>query len=490
MAEDCILPKEHVPLSVQFSYGWGSFANNLLNAFVFANITFFYNQKLGADAVLLGIAWLLFGIWNTVNDPIVSYFIDNTRTKIGRRIPYIRYGSIFYGLAFIFCWFPIAQPGDQVGLFLNFLLVLFLLDTMFSIVGCCFFSLPNEIALTAEGRAKLSIFGVLFGFFSTAIVLILPILLLANQTGIHPLFHPTMILIGIGGAVLLFISSFGMKENMFAQLQEQEGFVEGLKLTLKNRPFWLFMVPAFCITLVTPVISTGILYYIDYVIIGQPLEFVILLLVIGVVIGMGLNLTKIGKWGAKNTMTLAFLILTCSMIGVFFLGWNVYTAMFAFFFLGIGLAGALVALPVIMGDTIDNDELLTGKRREAIYGGVNAIVTKPAISLANFLFLFVIRVFGFIDPIAKGDEVIKQSQSDMALIGIMFAICIIPAIGLAISFIAMKWYPLDGPEWNEKKKYLMDLHAQKEREYVQTLAEEGKLKVKCETPEDLKEKSS
>ncbi|MHA1149068.1 MAG: MFS transporter [Promethearchaeota archaeon] len=487
MVEECILPKEDIPLSVQLSYGWGSFANNLLNAFVFANITFYYNQKLGADAFLLGIAWLLFGIWNTLNDPIVSYFVDNTRTKIGRRIPYIRYGSIFYGLTFIFCWFPIAQPGDQVGLFLNFLLVLFLLDTMFSLVGVCFFSLPNEIALTADGRARLSIFGVLFGFFSTAIVLILPIMLLANQTGIHPLFHPTMVLIGIGGAIILFLSSFGMKENLFAQMQEHEGFIEGLKLTLKNKPFWLFMVPAFCITLVTPVISTGILYYIDYVIVGQPLEFIIILLIIGIVVGMTLNLTKIGKWGAKKTMTLAFLVLTCSMIGLFFLGWNVMSAMFAFFFLGIGLAGALVALPVIMGDTIDNDELITGKRREAVYGGVNAIVTKPAISLANFLFLFVVRVFQFVDPITKGDEVIKQPQPDIALVGIMFAICIIPAIGLAISTIAMRWYPLDGHEWEEKKRYLMELHEQKEREYVRRLAEEGKIKVKCEDPERSKE---
>jgi len=478
MTESCEIPKEHIPFKEQFSFGTGTFANNLLNAFVFANITFFYNQKLGADAFLLGIAWLFFGIWNTINDPLVSYYIDNTRTKIGRRIPYIRYGSIFYGLAFIFCWFPIAQPGDQIGLFINFLLVLFFLDLMFSIVGCCFFALPNEIALTSEGRARLSIWGVLFGFMSTALVLVLPIMLLANQEGIHPLFHPTMVIIGIGCAVILFLSSFGMKENMFAQLQEQEGFSEGLKLTLKNKPFWIFMVPAFCITLIVPVISTGILYYIDYVIVGQPLELVIILLIIGVVIGMGLNLSKIGVWGAKKTMTLAFFILTCSMLSLFFLGFIVYTAMFSFFFLGLGLAGGLVAMPVILGDTIDNDELITGKRREAVYGGVNAIVTKPAISLANFLFLVVIRVYGFIDPVTKGDEVIKQPQSDMALIGIMFAICIIPAIGLAISTVAMRWYPLDGPVWIEKKKYLMELHGEKEREYVQKLAEEGKLRTK------------
>ncbi|GAG62563.1 unnamed protein product [marine sediment metagenome] len=118
--EKIVLPEEHVSVKVKLGFSFGGFANNILNGFVFANLTFFYNQKLGADATLLGIAWLIFAIWNTINDPIASYFIDNTRTKIGRRIPYIRYGSIFYGLAFIFCWFPIAPLDNQIALFFNF----------------------------------------------------------------------------------------------------------------------------------------------------------------------------------------------------------------------------------------------------------------------------------------------------------------------------------------------------------------------------------
>ncbi|MGQ4875944.1 MAG: MFS transporter [Promethearchaeia archaeon] len=478
MTEDIEIPKEHVPIKMQINYGLGSFANNLLNGFVFANITFFYNQKLGLDASLLGIAWLLFGIWNTINDPIASYLIDNTRTKIGRRIPYIRYGSFLYGLTFIFCWFPLIEPGNQIGLFFNFFLVLFLLDTMFTFVGACFFSLPNEIALTAEGRAKLSIFGTIFNFFSTGLTLILPIMLLTNQKGIHPWFYPTIILIGVGCTLILFFSSFGIKENMFAQLQPHEGFIEGLKLTLKNKPFWIFMIPGFCIALIMPVISTGILYYVDYVIPGQNLEFFILTLISGVIIGMVINVMKIEKLGPKKTIIIAFLILMCGFFSLFFLGWNAVIASIPFFIIGFGLAGSLVSYPVIMGDIIDNDELITGKRREAIYGGVNAIVTKPAISLANYLYLFVIKFFGFIDPKVSNGEVIKQAQPYTALIGIMFAICIIPSIGLLISVIALKWYPLDGPEWLEKKRFIIELHEKKEKEYVKKLLEVGKLRIK------------
>ncbi|MHA2287481.1 MAG: hypothetical protein ACXABG_01715 [Promethearchaeota archaeon] len=57
----------------------------------------------------------------------------------------------------------------------------------------------------------------------------------------------------------------------------------------------------------------------------------------------------------------------------------------------------------------------------------------------------------------------------MALVGLLFAFCIIPALLLALTALGLKWYPLDGPEWIEKKKYIMNLHKEKEVEYLQSL---------------------
>ena len=125
-----------------------------------------------------------------------------------------------------------------------------------------------------------------------------------------------------------------------------------------------------------------------------------------------------------------------------------------------------------MGDAIDNDELITGKRREAIYGGVNAIITKPALSVANSLFLIIIEGFGFLTPILVNGIYVKQTQPFLALIGILFAFCVVPAIFLALSAIALCWFPLDGPEWIKKKKFIMELHERKEKDYIQKVESE------------------
>lgn len=471
------LPEEHVPIKEKISFGFGGLASDILNGFVFANLTFFYNQKLGADATFLGIAWLIFAIWNTINDPIASYFIDNTRTKIGRRIPYIRYGSVFYGLAFIFCWFPIAPLNDQIALFFNFLIALFILDTMFTFVGCCFFSLPNEIAVTAKERASVMVYSNAIRFVNIALGIILPIVLLSGQEGISPIFGISILIMGFSCTLVLFITSFFIKENIFAQMQPYEPFIEGLRLTLKNKPFWIFMIPSFCINLIFPVLQTGLLYYIDYVVIGQNIILFGLALIIGITFGMGFNLKKMGTWGAKKIMIRSLLLISISFAIMFFLGRNSYLVAIPTFFLGIGFAGALIANGVLMGEVIDNDELITGKRREGIYGGVNAIVTKPGISIANWMFLGIITISGFVDPIIENGISIKQPQPELAIIGILIAFCILPAILIGISAITLRWYPLDGPEWLKKKNYIMELHEQKEREYLQKLSKKQKLKT-------------
>jgi GPH family glycoside/pentoside/hexuronide:cation symporter len=462
--------EEHVPSTTKINFSLGSLANGILNGFVFANLTFFYQIKLGLSAELLGIGWLIFAIWNTLNDPLASYLIDNTRTKIGRRIPFIRYGSFFYGLAFIFCWFPIAPLNNQIALFFNFLAALFILDTMFTFVGACYFSLPNEIAVTAKQRASISFYNAIAAFGNLVIGVILPVILFTGYEGIPPYFGTAIIIIGLACASTLFITSFFIKENMFAQLQPHEGLIEGLKLTFKNKPFWILMIPMFCIYLVTPIISTGFLYYIEFVVAGQTILFFILSFIIGVVIGMILTIFMIPKWHPKKTAFINLVIVSIGLAILFIVGRNAILSAIPYFLIGMGFAGGMVAVPVILGDTIDNDELITGKRREAIYGGVNALVNKPAISIANWIFLLTLISFGF--------DADNQKQTDMAIIGVLVAICAIPAILIGISAIILYlFYPLDGPEWRNKKKYIMELHIKKEKEYIQKLVMEGGLKT-------------
>ena len=129
-------------------------------------------------------------------------------------------------------------------------------------------------------------------------------------------------------------------------------------------------------------------------------------------------------------------------------------ALAVFFLTGVGFAGGMYLVPIMNGDVIDYDELKTGARREGIYAGVNSLITKPAISLANAAFLMIAKWFGYDTALAGG------MQSALAKHGVLVAWMAIPALLLAISAVSMKFYPLFGKTWEDQKDSLAARHGQ------------------------------
>lgn len=485
------LVEPKLPFKTKFWFALGGLANGVLSGTVYASITFYFNTKLGMDEGLLGIAWILFIVWNAANDPILGWLMDNSKSKLGRRVPFIRYGAALYGLTFVLCYVPLAPLGNQWLLFVDFLIVMFLFDTLYSLIGTCYFALPNEMAITAERRAEVAVFGSAFGLIGTLVTFILPTALLTGvEVGTHPLFFPIFILTAVICAVLLFVASYFIKENKFAILQEPEGLWESIRTTVKDprhrKILAVWMTVSFSMTLLGTILTTGIFYYIDYVVVDEiylpngDLNVLGLLplglsAVGGVVVGILFNLKRLPAWGPKKIMRVNFVIITGGFVLLFFLGRELTWMPLPFFIALFGYAGAMISFPALMGDVIDHDELVTNKRREGVYGGFNAIITKPAISLANWAYLGIIGLFGFVRPVIVDNVAVKQAQPDSALTGILFSLTIIPAIFTAISVVVMHWYPLDGPEWLAKKQQIMALHAEKERAYVEYLAREGAL---------------
>jgi GPH family glycoside/pentoside/hexuronide:cation symporter len=105
------------------SYAMGNFANTIAYQ-VFGNrIQFYYVDLLGLSAATAGLLWTVYGLWNAVNDPLMGQLSDRTRSRFGRRVPYITFGAIPLGLSFFFLWTPIQQPPWMLAAY--FLLLLF-----------------------------------------------------------------------------------------------------------------------------------------------------------------------------------------------------------------------------------------------------------------------------------------------------------------------------------------------------------------------------
>ncbi len=467
--------EEEIPTSSKLAFGGISFTSGFFSSLVIATtFTYFYNVKLGLNIFYTGLAWLIFIAWNMINDPLIGFIQERTGSeKYGRRVPYIRFGAPIYAALFILSWFPIFG-NTELALFFNLLFMLYTFDTLFTMIGLISYSLPAEMAITEKARSNLMVFGAIGSAFSMLLSFVLPALFLTGDEPIQndpavSIFRIIMIIFGIIGGIILFISSYFIKENKYAITEEPLGYKDSLVETLKNKPFLIFECSNFIFLIAQFILTNGVLYYIDFVLdLSGILSMVpLLLFFIMVFLFFPVYSRLIKKWGLKRTFIFCLFFTSGAFIVGFIIGWNFGLAIIAMILMGIGLSGYWITNQMIMADIIDNDEILTGKRRETSYAGMNALLTKPTNSLAPWLFLLIIGAFGF-------DESLFVQPSSVDL-GIMIGFTIVPAILILISALIMFKYPLDGSEWRQQKKKLHEIHLEKEKKFLKKLEEEGKL---------------
>jgi GPH family glycoside/pentoside/hexuronide:cation symporter len=453
-----------LPLKSKLAYGGLGAGISLPSQITFSAITFFYNAILGLSAELTGIAWLIFSFWNAINDPIFGFIEDHTKSeKYGRRIPYIRFGAPLYGLAFIFCWIPFVSLTSQLALCFNLIVVLFVFDTLFTILGLINYTLPAEMAISAKQRSNLLIYSSILSSISILLSFIISITLLTgNESTFNPsLFLVAMIVIAIISSLIIFVSSFYLKENKYTQLEDTLPVLTGIIETFKNKPFMVFEVANFSFTIAQTILTTAIFYYVDYVLALSGFLNTLPLILVFLMIFIFIFLFNkfIGKYGVKKTFISSLLITGLSFLLVFFIGWTLDLAIIGFILIGIGISGYMLSNQVVIADIVDYDEIRTGKRRETTYSGINALITKPAISIANWMFLIIINSFGFIE---------KQAiQTFNAQLGIMIGFSLIPSIFLIFGALVMFYYKLDGPKWLSQKEEIMKIHQEKEINYLE-----------------------
>ncbi len=460
-----------------------AFAEGVAFQYLFVN-------KLGLDEKLNMIVWIIFGIWNAINDPIYGFLADRTHSKLGRRIPWIRYGAPIMAVIYALMWLP-ALEGNGVAqwlLFLQELVGLFLYDLLYTAIASAIYVMPYEMAVTNKARNKIFLFNILFSLINFGAPMILNSQLdklIEHNANIFPLIMAGM---GLVCGAIVFISTFFYKENGYIVEEAQPKFFEGLKMCLKNKSFLLFEVVSWTVIFAQNALMVGLTYVSGmWAIDGAPNGWIggnsIMVLygalIVGVILGIiFFNFTR-NKFGLRVEM----LILTGCMgsgclLGAF-LGQYFIVCVLTFFLCGIGLAGGLYLVPMVNGDVIDKDEADNGTRREGVYAGINSLITKPAGSIATALFpLMIATFFGFnkdLKTTITNDagqivEVINYAEQSMqAKNGLFVCWFLITGILLVLSFIAMWFYPLHGKEWDAKKKELSEQHLIKQKEFEEKM---------------------
>ena len=414
-------------------------------------MTYFFTKFLGLGEGLASTVWIIFAIWNAFNDPLFGYISDRTKSKLGRRVPYIRYGSFFYSLFFILTWVKWPLGASQAALFIQMLATLFLFDTLYTAIATSLYVMPYTMAISNKARGNIFILKIFFTLVSMGVPLVL-FPLIKPDPGESPVkFQLIMTIIGVVTFLVIFFSTFFYKEKVTTEVDENpENIFRSVIDCFKNRSFIIFEVLSFTVIFIQTILMQGVIYYFDEF--GMPMAVAYGILGVGAVFGVVLWSVKVKTWGVKTCTLLMCVIFAVGAAAMAVFGKNSIVAGIGFFTAGMGFAGGMFLIPLMNGDVIDYDETVTGQRREGMYAGVNSLITKPAISFANSAFLMIAKAFGYDTTLAAG------LQSETAKQGILVAWMALPAVLLVICAVAMKFYPLSGAKWDETKRMLEEKH--------------------------------
>ena len=265
--------------------------------------------------------------------------------------------------------------------------------------------------------------------------------------------------IGIAGTVFILITSFSVKERPeFTQVDEPLGLLDSIKFTFKSKSFIVLVAANFMSILMQALVLGSMFYLSDYVLKLNSTMPLLIPFFIGIIIGTFLANLIAKKIGVVRAQQLLLLIAGIFLCSIFFVsGWMIYVAMFI---AGFGLSGPLVLTNILFAQVIDEDEVRSGVRREAMFFGTNALITKPAQSIAIAIVPWILSMTSFISRNENNGEIFLPQGND-AIMGIKLFTGLIPGISMIIGALILFVYPLHGGYLKEIQEKVLEMHAEK-----------------------------
>ncbi|KPP94673.1 MAG: glycoside/pentoside/hexuronide:cation symporter, GPH family [Bacteroidetes bacterium HLUCCA01] len=457
MSEYVTPAKDRVPFLQKAAFGSGHLVNNLLPG-ALGVFSFFLLTAFGMDPFLAGLLGGLPRLFDAVTDPIMGYITDNTKSRFGRRRPYIFIGAIASGLLFIALWQldPDNSQSYNFWYFLIFSLIYLIGNTTFStpLIG-----LGYEMTSDYNERTRLMGFSQTIGQIAWMIVpwfwvlIANPDLFETQAQGVHQLavvVGGACIILGIMPAI--FCKEVDQKNlSNRADLSFKSAFINLVKLAksmaliARNKPFARLCGATFLVFNGFQMVASFSYFIIvfhmfqgDYGAAGNwPAWFSTIsavataFLIIPVVTWMS------NKWGKRN----AFIVSTIlSIIGYLLKWWgfspeNPWLIFMPVPFMVFGLGGLFTLMMSMTADVCDLDELRNGMpRKEGMFGAIYWWMVKLGQGIALVLGGLVLKLVGFDQNLAM--------QSVETMTSLRLADIIIPSLTAALAIWVMWGYDL------------------------------------------------
>ncbi len=401
-----------IPRFNRLLYASHSFGSSVLSRATQAWLIFFYAPPAGEDAPtiiprLTFIAILLaVGVLDAVDDPLIGYWSDRTRSRWGRRLPFILFATPFYALFFFLFWVPPSSEAGYLAPVVYFTIILVIQRLVGTLSGGPMEALLPEVGRTPESRVGIVSWQFVFGSLGAVVGLVV--------TGVINDLYGFKVMAGVVALIALVSRYIGLAGVWRYARRDVEPVRIGMRRSFteafRNDQF-LYFLPTFVFFNMAILLLTATLpFYAEVVILGDQdsLRLSILglsfdleeggvssLLFATTIVAVLISLPVIYRLAARRGK--AWVYSTAMLVGaatfplLFFMGFvpGVNPLLQSLFFVvlaALPMVGVFTFPSAILADIIDYDALRTGLRREGLYFGAQNVIEKWTGSLAFPIF--------------------------------------------------------------------------------------------------------
>jgi len=459
----------------KFLFGLSAFPDQLTyQIFQFLIFTFYFTViKIPLDLMI--ITYVLWGIWNAVNDPVLGAVSERTkhREKWGKRRFYLLISIIPLCIMVILMFYVPFNTSDKMLEFIYFLSTIVIFEFFYTMFDVNVNALFPEMFPDVKQRASANLF--IKGLTVVALILssLIPMIFISDYVpgsdSEIPLIKSQYFQMAIVVAVFTILISIpfllkGIKEKVerAEDFEKRPSFFQSLKITLTNKTFVKFVVANTAVWYCFSILPMIIPIYAEFVIGGSLFAgggsdivgIALMLAFVIAAVAMPIH-KKLGfKYGMRKAFMITLGIWICTLFPFLFITGEAFQIVFILLVAlqGFPLSGALFYVDILHADVIDEDAVKFGVKRSASFYGINAFIHRISIIL-------VILTIGFMFGNIGWDKQFNPLPSDpfLVILGLKAIMVIFPTIALLIGLLAMKFYGLHGDKLEDMRKKLHEI---------------------------------
>jgi glycoside/pentoside/hexuronide:cation symporter, GPH family len=422
-------------MKTKLGFGIGDLGGNMLFTIVGFYLLFYFTDVVKLPAALAGTAFMIGKIWDAVTDPVTGYLSDRTRSRWGRRRPYMFIGAIL-SLIGMAATFGAPQINSSLGLFIFVTLTFCFLNLAYTLVNIPYSALLPELTQDFDQRTTLTgyrmSFAVVGTFIGAGAVLPLANAFSTERTG-------WLVMGTVMGFIIMataMVTVFTIREPEHKEKFKGTGFIRTYIETLGLKVFLLAVIPWTLFIAGTSVVQGSLLYYFKYIYKDEGLFQLALMFLLAtslLFIPLWVQISK--KIGKSKAYILGIAIMSIGVLLLAFFGGE-GKVIFAFVIMagsGIGLSTHYVMPHSILPDVVEYDAIKSGVRREGAFSSLWTFSSKIGQALALALTGIVLDLFKY-----QADAV----QQPLAITGIRLLCGPIPVVFYVAGIIVLAYYPI------------------------------------------------